>query len=184
MQKFYLILVLILTFSCSQTDNRITEFEKVLGERQTQALNLLVSDFEKNLTKIYPDLPTEKGYRRYLNDMISDTIADYEKHKFQSEKTNVEFHESGLWNEIYEYRYSYELNSKDSIKSLDLNNVGKYMQALYTIKDSDSLIKKYWRKREAAGMLQNELFVPGILSFNPDFNDYFHKRIVVAEYSF
>ena len=56
MQKFHLILILILTISCTQTNNRITEFEKVLGERQTNALNLLVSDFEKNLTKIYPNL--------------------------------------------------------------------------------------------------------------------------------
>ena len=58
MQKFYFILILILTFSCSekQTDKKIAEFEKVLGERQTEALNLLVSDFEKNLTRIYPDL--------------------------------------------------------------------------------------------------------------------------------
>jgi len=32
--------------------------------------------------------------------------------------------------------------------------------------------------------MQNELFVNGILSSNPDFNDYFHKRIVVMEFSF
>ena len=72
MQKYYLILVLILTFSCSQkqSDHRITEFEKVLGKRQTKALNILVSDFEKNLAKIYPDLSIEQGYRKYLNDLI------------------------------------------------------------------------------------------------------------------
>jgi len=68
MQKFYLILVLILTFSCAQkqSDNRIAEFEKVLGERQTKALNSLVTDFEKNLTKIYPNLAIEQGYKEYL----------------------------------------------------------------------------------------------------------------------
>lgn len=58
------------------------------------------------------------------------------------------------------------------------------MQALYTVRESDSLIKKYWEKREAAGMMQNELVINGILSLNPDFNNYFHKRIVVLEFSF
>ncbi len=64
-----------------------------------------------------------------------------------------------------------------------MNNVGKYMQALYLVKDSDSLIKKYWEKREAVGLMQNEIVVSGILSLNPDFNNYFHKRIVVLEFS-
>lgn len=175
MQKFHLILILILTISCTQTNNRITEFEKVLGERQTNALNLLVSDFEKNLTKIYPNLTTEKGYQQYLTDLISDSTTDSEKFKFQSDKTNTEFHKSGLWNEIY---------TKDSVRELQINGTGKYMQALYTVKDSDSLIKKYWEKREAAGMIRNELVINGILSLSPDFNDYFHKRIVVLEFSF
>ncbi len=177
MQKFYLILVLTLTFSCSQkqSDNRISEFEKVLGERQTKALNLLVSDFEKNLTKIYPNLTIEQGYKEYLTDLISDSTTDWEKFKFQSDITNVEFHKSGLWNEIY---------TKDSVSGLQANGIGKYMQALYSVKDSDFLIERYWEKREAAGMMQNELVIPGILSLNPDFDNYFHKIIVVAEFSF
>ena len=177
MQKFYLILVLILTFSCSQkqSDNRIAEFEKVLGERQTKALNLLVFDFEKNLSKIYLNLTIEQGYNEYLTDLISDSTTDWEKFKFQSGKTNAEFHKSGLWNEIY---------TKDSVSGLQVNGIGKYMQALYSVKDSDSLIKRYWKKREAAGMMQNELVIPGILSLNPDFDNYFHKRIVVVEFSF
>ena len=180
MQKLYLILVLILTFSCSkkQSDIRIMEFENVLGERQTKALNLLVSDFENNLVKIYPELTTEKGYRQYLFDMISDTISGYENYNFMSRKTITEYIESGLWKEVYETNYS-----KDSIETITVNNVGKYMQALYLIKDSDSLIKKYWEKREAAGMMQNQLVVNGILSSNPDFKNYFHKRIVVLEFS-
>ncbi|WP_100616380.1 hypothetical protein [Confluentibacter citreus] len=176
MQKSYLILFLILTLSCfqKQTDDRISEFEKVLGERQTNALNLLVSDFEKNLTKIYPNLTIEKGYRQYLIDIKSDSITDLKKFEFQSKKTHSEYFESGLRNEIYD---------KDTI-SLKANNIGKYMTALYQIKDSDSLTKEYWRIREAAGILPNTMFVDGILNLRPDFNDYFHKRIVVVEFSF
>ena len=177
MRKFQLILFLIFIFGCSQkqTDNRISEFEKILGDEPTKSVNSLVSDFEKNLDIIYPNLTTEKGYRKYLNEMISDSTTNWDKFKFQSDRTNREFHKSGLWDEIY---------IKDSVYGLQINQGGKYMRALYAVKDSDSLIYKYWDKREAAGMMQNELIVSGILSSNPDFNDYFHKRIVVLEFSY
>ncbi len=173
-----ILLILFLIFSCSNqkvTDIRISVFEEKLGDKETKALNLLVSDFENNLKKIYPDLTIEKGYRQYLNDMISDSTTDWNKFKFQSENTNSEFHKSGLWNEVY---------NKEALRGLELNHVGKYIQALYAVKDSNSLVKLYTEKRQAAGMMHNELFVPGILSSNPNFNDYFHKRIVVLEFSF
>ena len=177
MRKYHIILILIFSLSCSpkQADNRITKFEKVLGERQTKSLNLLVSDFENNLDKNYPDLLIEKSYRKYLADMISDSTTNFGKFIFQSDKTNSEFHRSGLWNEIY---------TKDSENGLQINRAGKYMQALYVVKESDSLINEYWEKREAVGIMLNKNFVPGILSLDPDFNDYFHKRIVVLEFSF
>ncbi len=175
MQKTYLILFLILTFSCSQTDSQIAEFENVMGDRPTKAINLLVSDFEKNLNKIYPDLPIEKGYEQYLNDLISNSAKDWEKFKFQSDKTNLEFRQSGLWDDLY---------SKDSQESLQINTTGKYIQALYSIKKPDPLIKTYREKRKAVGIMQNEILVTGILNSDPDFNNYFHKRIVVLEFSF
>ncbi|OBX17561.1 hypothetical protein BAA08_16080 [Bizionia sp. APA-3] len=163
-------------FSCSKnhTDSRITEFEKIFGERQINAFDSLVSDFEKNLTKIYPNLSIEKGYHQYLIDIKSDTITDWKKFDFQSKRTHTEYYNSGLRNEIYD---------KDTT-SLKENNFGNYMTALYEIKDSDSLIKKYWNKREAMGIMQNTIIVDGLLSSKPDFNNYFHKRIVVAEFSF
>jgi hypothetical protein len=177
MRKFQLIIFLIFMVGCSQkqTDNRIAEFEKILGDEQTKSVNLLVSDFEVNLDKIYPDLPTEKAYRKYLDEMISDSTTNWDKFKFQAEQTNSVFHKSGLWDEIY---------TKDSVYGLQINAVGKYMQALYAVKNSDSLINKYWDKREVAGMMPKELIVRGILSSDPDFNDYFHKRIVVLEFSY
>ncbi len=57
-----------------------------------------MSDFEKNLKKIYPDLSIQKAYQQYIADIISDSTTDWEKFKFQSDKTKTEFHQSGLWN--------------------------------------------------------------------------------------
>jgi len=186
MKSFGIIIILLLTFSCSekQTDLRIVEFEKELGKKETKSLNSLVSDFERNLRNIYPDLPIQKCYEKYLTDMTSELTTDWEKFEFQSDKTNSEFHQSGLWNEIYEVNYFQKPGSQDSIKSLNINRIGKYMRAIYAVKDSDSLLKKYWDKRDAAGLMQNELVINGILSSKPDFNDYFHKRIVVVAFSF
>ena len=177
MKILKIFIILLLTISCSQkqTDKRISEFEKILGDEPSKSVNSLVSDFEVNLNKLYPNLPTEKAYRKYLKEMISDSTTNWDKFKFQSDQTNSEFHKSGLWNEIY---------TKDSVYGLQINQAGKYMRALYAIKDSDSLINRYWDKREAAGMMPNELIVRGILSSNPDFNDYFHKRIAVLEFSY
>ena len=70
------------------------------------------------------------------------------------------------------------------MNTIEFNSIGKYMHALYSIKDSDSLINKYYHIKEAVGMMQNELFVNGLLSFEPNFNNYFHKRIAVIEFSF
>jgi len=177
MQKFYLIPILIFIFGCSQkqNENKIAEFEKTLGVKETKALNLLVSDFENNLDNIYSDLPLEQAYRKYLTDLISSSTTDWKKFKFQSDKTNTEFHQSGLWNDIY---------TGDTIQGLQVNQAGKYMRSLYEIKDSNSLIKKCWEIKKAAGIVQNEIFVNAVLESNPDFNNYFHKRIVVLEFSF
>jgi hypothetical protein len=178
------LLIAILSVSCSQKDPRIDKFENVLGARKSIALTSLVSDFEENLFKLYPDLTLKQSYEQYLSDMLSDSITDWEKYRFQSDQTQTEFHESGLWDEIYEYEYSYSLGDSTKTKTIDSNNMGKYMAALYSIKDSDSLIKTYWKYREAGGLIQKEIVIPGLLSLEPDFGDYFHKRIVVVEFSF
>ena len=103
MKKYYLIFVIILTLSCFQkkTEKQITEFESILGERQTKALDNLVFDFEQNLIEIYPDLPIEEGYSQYLIDIKSDTITKWDKFKFQSKNTIMEYYKSGLHDEIY-----------------------------------------------------------------------------------
>lgn len=175
MKNYIFILISIVTLSCSQNKENIVEFEKVLGAKETKALDLLVSDFEKNLKKIYPKLSTEKGYTQYLKDLISKPPTHPEKFNFKSDKTNLKFHKSGLWDDIY---------SKASDSGLTVNTTGKYIQALFSIKKPDPLIKVYREKRKAVGMMQNELFVNGILNSNPNFNNYFHKRIVVLEFSF
>ena len=58
------------------------------------------------------------------------------------------------------------------------------MRALYEIKDHDTLIMDYFKRREIGGLMPDEIFVKGILHSKPDFNNYFHKRIVVIEFTY
>jgi len=136
MKKTYFILILTITINCSpkKFDHRITTFENTLGEKETMALNNLVFDFEKNLEKMYVGIALEKAYQKYLIDFISNSVTDQEKFMFQSDKTKKEFHQSGLWNEIYRL---------DSTRGLTVYQEGKYMKSLHSIKDSNTLINDY-----------------------------------------
>jgi hypothetical protein len=72
MQNIYFIFILILSFSCSkgQNDSRISQFESILGEKESNTLTYLVEDFEKNyLQKNYPNLNTDDAYKKFLKDV-------------------------------------------------------------------------------------------------------------------
>ena len=179
------IFVLFLCLGCQNQYNQyVDRFEEILGERETEALNLLVSDFETNLEKIYPDLSQQLAYEHYLKDIIDPTEGNWKKFKFQTDKTHNEFINSGLRTEIYISSKVYDDIKEDSILVNEVNQTGKYMRALYTARALDTLIDVSWDKRDAAGLMQNELVVKGLLYYKPDFNNYFHKRIVVVEFSY
>ncbi len=185
LKSLYYLIIIISFLSCqNQTNKHIDKFENILGKTNTDALNLLVSDFEDNLEKVYPDLSLQKAYEQYLKDLINPKETNWKKFKFQTKKTHSEFIKSGLKDEIYFTSREYVPEKNDTLFILHFNRFGKYMEALYAIKESDSLIFEYWDKKEAAGNMQDELVVDGILNSKPNFDNYFHKRIVIIEYSY
>lgn len=179
MRILHLFLVVNLIFNCSQKndDKRIIEFESVLGINETKTLNILVAEFEKNLVRIYPKTTINEAYHKHLTDIISKSRIDFEKYTFISEKTYNKYRESQLWKEVYyhETMVNPAENSYEIITFTERNMVGKYMQALHSIKGSDKAINEYLDHQQAAGMMRKESFVKGFLSSSPDFNDYFHK---------
>jgi len=190
MRYFFLFFVLMfLGCTSSKEREQIRVFESTLGNEYVEVLNQLVDDFEFNLKKQYPDLNKKEAYRQYLLDIRNSNLKDTVKFHVIPSTTNKLLHDSGFWNDIYSEYYSKDLLVKDSTKldstkHIGVNNIGKYMMALNKIKDSDSLIGQYYKKREAAGILPNKFFVDGFLSNKPDFDNYVHKRIVVIEFSF
>ncbi len=172
--KPLILLTIILTLSCSSTKNQIQVFEDTLGIEETKALNLLVSDFETNLSNIYPNLSRQNAYLQYITDILSLKTTSYEKFSFQSKKTKSIFKKSGLWNEVHRIdttRAGYQVNMN-----------GKYMRALEKIKESDTLVKRYYEARKIDGALQDR--IDAILNSKPNFDNYFHKRIFVLEFGY
>ncbi|WP_417371877.1 hypothetical protein [Gelidibacter japonicus] len=60
--KYSLLLILILTFGCSNQKD-IKEFEAVLGKENSETLTYLVNDFESDVLKRqYPNISTKEAY--------------------------------------------------------------------------------------------------------------------------
>lgn len=176
-------------------------FQKELGEENIAMIDLLVEEFEDHLDKHYPDLKISEAYSQLLKDVSDqDRSNDSLLLAFQSKKSHKKLIASSLYNELYVKEPFHnrieglpeiisppdnnivEINEPDSVYRI--NTVGKYMRGLYAIKERDSLIKKYFKIREAFGTLAHYRSAAGILYSNPDFDNYIHKRIVVLEYSY
>lgn len=195
-----------LLLSCTQKpiDPNVIVFQQELGEENIAIIDLLVEEFEDHLSKHYPNLKTHEAYTQLLKDVSDQDISnDSILVVFQSEKSRENFRASSLYKELYvkePYNYSeiegvVQLNTPPPFPNKEIvvsepdsiyrvNTIGKYMRALYEIKDKDSLVKKYFQIREMFGIRASNRFAEGILYNHPDFDNYIHKRIVVLENSF
>ncbi|WP_370390452.1 hypothetical protein [uncultured Winogradskyella sp.] len=98
MKFIVLIIILLLTFSCSN-EKEIAEFEKILGKENSETLTYLVNDFESDfLKRQYPNLDTEKAYKQFLTE-LSKGQTDYWKKISNSSREYLE--KSNLRLEIY-----------------------------------------------------------------------------------
>jgi len=172
--KSIILLTIILTLSCNSTTNQIQVFEDTLGIEEAKALNALVYDFENNLSNIYPNLSLRKAYLQYITDLVSLKMTSFEKFNFQTEKTKSLFKKSGLWNEVHRI--------DTTMAGYQVNVNGKYMRALENIKESDTLVNRYYKSRKKDGIVQDR--IDAILNSKPNFDNYIHKRIVVLEFGY
>ena len=98
MKFIYLIIILLLTFSCSN-EKDIAEFEKILGKENSKNLTYLVNDFESDfLKRQYPNLDTKSAYKQFLTE-LSQGETEYWKEISKSSREYLK--ESDLRLEIY-----------------------------------------------------------------------------------
>ncbi|GAA4280383.1 hypothetical protein [Gaetbulibacter aestuarii] len=98
MKFIILIIILLLTFSCSN-EKDIAEFEKILGKENSETLTYLVNDFESDfLKRQYPNLNTKKAYKQFLTELSKEQTEYWKK---ISKNTREYFEKSNLRLEIY-----------------------------------------------------------------------------------
>jgi hypothetical protein len=98
MKFINLIIILLLTFSCSN-EKEIAEFERILGEENSETLTYLVNDFESDfLKRQYPNLDTKIAYKQFLTE-LSKGETEYWKKISKSSREYLK--ESDLRLEIY-----------------------------------------------------------------------------------
>lgn len=67
MKAFKTFIILILFVCCKDAKKESTEFDKILGEENTNTLNLLVTEFENDfLKRQYPNLDIESAYLKFV----------------------------------------------------------------------------------------------------------------------
>src|SRR5690554_5385377 len=144
----FLLLFIISSFVNGQTKKQVSEFENILGKENYITLNILTTEFEKDiLNNTYPTLSTEKAYKKFLTDVKNGKFTYWNK---ISPKSRNIFKNSDLRLEVYEFPDSvwigkkgiesrYVFDNKDgtidygfSLKSADLNkNLDSLIQNEY-----------------------------------------------------
>lgn len=98
MRSIHLIIILLLTYSCSNK-KEIEQFENILGKANSETLTYLVNDFESDfLKKQYPNLNTQNAYKKFLTELSK---GETEYWKKISEKSKLYLEKSDLRLEIY-----------------------------------------------------------------------------------
>lgn len=155
------------SLTCSnKIKNEIKTFEKSFGKTNSSKLNAAVDNFEKKLLMLYPDQDINDAYFYFLQEIKENKLQVELDSTIQEKLQKADF--------IKEF-YLMDKNIKQGI-----NYNGKFFIGLKSIEHKDTLIKNYLRILKSAGILSTNNFVDGILSGNPDFNNYFHKRIVIS----
>ncbi|MBA6153189.1 hypothetical protein [Gelidibacter maritimus] len=96
--KHSLLLILILTFGCSNQKD-IKEFEAILGKENSETLTYIVNDFESDVLKRkYPNISTKKAYNQFLKELSQNQTEIRQK---VSEDSRNLFEKSNLKLEIY-----------------------------------------------------------------------------------
>lgn len=167
-----MVLLLMLT-SCLTRDERISEFQEKLGLEKAQVLNDMVDHFENRLQVLYPKLELKDAYLQLLEDLEHQALDNTEMQFQWPEALLLKDINSGLQDDFYMQKF----NSKT------LNQEGVFFKAMRSQSYYDELIAEYFWVLEQTGRITPSQFASGMLRFDFDPNNFFHKRILVFQFS-
>lgn len=183
--KYSLILIIFSVLIGCQSKNREQEaieiFEEVLGDDNVEVFDNLISVVENRLMQSYDvDSPTA-AYKKFLEDVASNNLCDGIDLKIpQNELENILiiFEKNNFRNEIW------NLQKEGSKIILDFNIVGKYLDAFKKASEYDEIAFNYYDVRNIPGEMNYVLVANAILKTHSDLNNYFIKRLVIADFFF
>ncbi|WP_321288302.1 hypothetical protein [uncultured Sunxiuqinia sp.] len=159
MKNLFLVLTIIIAFSCTtQKQNNLSNDETIKESFNSTEINDLTkiqSFFDKSigLTENKNQENLEKVYTYFfLENSDIEKAANFKLSiNFNDQKELYNQLDEKTFNDIWEISWSKKWNSNDTIKHVQLNRQGKYVQFLKTFGEQDSVINNYYNSLEIAG---------------------------------
>ena len=170
--RWLVLAVFFVCTSCLTRDERISEFQIELGLEKAKALNALVAHFELQLNGIYPSQPLEKAYLALFKDLESGNFSAHQKLKVLPESLEEVYEESGLHADVHQENH----------QPLKINEDGIFFKMMRSQSYYNELISEYLWVLEEVGPINDAPFASGMLKFNFNPKNYFHKRLVVFQF--
>jgi len=227
MKILKLLIILLFFIGCSdkKAEHKPTEFDEILGTKNTKTLNSLVSEFENDfLKRQYPHLNNENAYRKFLAETseekidYSKAITERSRNIFNKSQLRLEIFciadstwiETNPWNDktllvkaktrcknpdgsfengSMEMPFDEKEISKDSILKkymlfVKTNHNGKYLKALNSIAEKSDFLSSFVKDRNDYGIIPFNFTAERILANKVDLNDYYIRRIIIAELTY
>jgi hypothetical protein len=177
--KLFIFLILIACNSQSNDDKAIEIFEKTLGEDGVIVFNTLIPIAENKLMQTYGVTTPNLAYKEFLKDVAIKNICGGIDLKIpQTELKNVLnlFEKNNFRREIW------ILTKEDSKILLDFNVEGKYLNAFKKASGYNEIAFNYYDLRNITGEINYGLVAKALLKNDRDLDNYFIKRIVIADF--
>lgn len=177
--KLFIFLILIACNSQSNDDKAIEIFEKTLGEDGVKVFNTLIPIAENKLMQTYGVTTPNLAYKEFLKDVAIKNICGVIDLKIpQTELENVLklFEKNNFRREIW------ILTKEDSKILLDFNIEGRYLNAFKKASGYNEIAFNYYDLRNITGEINYGLIAKALLKNDRDLNNYFIKRIVIADF--
>ena len=191
MKKLFLISMMIFALGCtSQRQNDLLNDQTIKASFNTTEMNDLAKiqrffdesigfterEKQENLEKVYTDF--------FLQNSDIEKESDFKLSiNFNDQKELYDQLDKKTFDNIWEISRWSEWNSNDTLKRIQLNREGKYLQFLKTFGEQDSVINNYYNSLEIAGDISPTMIADLVKNYkNYNVNDPKIRLIIAIHY--
>ncbi|WP_159523903.1 hypothetical protein [Sunxiuqinia indica] len=191
MKNLLLISTMIIALSCTtQSQNNLSNDQTIKEWFNTTEINDLVkiqsffdrsiglteSDKQENLEKEYTDF--------FLQNSGIEKVSDFKLSiNFSDQKKLYNQLDQKTFDDIWKISWSTKWNSNDTLKHIQLNRQGKYVQFLKTFGEQGTVINSYYNSLEIAGDISPTMVADLVKNYkNYNINDPKIRLIIAIHY--